>query len=277
MGQLDGRAAIVTGGAMGIGGATARRLAASGAHVLVTDIDLAAAEANVERIRDAGGVAEAWYADVAQQSEVERMIETAVARFGRLDLLVNNAFNSYEADGSAVTLTDSALDYALTIMIKSLVWSVRYAMPYLEQRGKASIVNIASVHGYMVAPGRLSYETGKAAVIALSRQMAVDFGAKGVRVNAICPGHIVTERMEQYWAGNPSLLKLVEAQYPVGRAGLPDDIANAVHFLCSDEAAFITGHALVVDGGMTIQLQEDFGWAQARFMRDHPDTQLPEA
>lgn len=275
MGQLDGKVAIVTGGAMGIGGATARRLAAGGASVLVTDVEMAAAEANVARIRAAGGVAEAWRADVSQQAEVQTMVETAVARFGGLDLLVNNAYNRHEPDGSALTITDSALDYALTIMVKSLVWSVRYAIPHMAARGGGSIVNIASVHGFLVAPAKLGYETGKAAVIALTKQMAVDFGPQGVRVNAICPGHIVTERIQGWWEQNPSLFALTEAQYPVGRAGTPDDIANAVHFLLSPEAAFITGHSLVVDGGMTIQLQEELGWAQARFMRDHPVTRLP--
>ncbi|NJK46555.1 MAG: SDR family oxidoreductase [Pleurocapsa sp. SU_196_0] len=105
--------------------------------------------------------------------------------------------------------------------------------------------------------------------------MACDFGQVGIRVNAICPGHIVTERMEQRWAQNPSLLKLFEAQYPLRRVGKPADIANAIHFLCSDEAAFITGHALVVDGGLSIQLQEDLSIKQAQFYRDHPETELP--
>jgi NAD(P)-dependent dehydrogenase (short-subunit alcohol dehydrogenase family) len=105
--------------------------------------------------------------------------------------------------------------------------------------------------------------------------MAIDFGPMGIRVNAICPGHIVTERMQTVWDKNPTTFKMIEAQYPVRRAGTPDDIANAVHFLCTDEASFITGHALVVDGGLTIQLQENFGNHMARFYRDNPDTVLP--
>ena len=104
--------------------------------------------------------------------------------------------------------------------------------------------------------------------------MAIDFGPMGIRVNAICPGHIVTERIEAHWKQNPSLLRFFEAQYPVRRVGRPIDIANAINFLCSDEASFITGHALAVDGGLTIQLQEDFGVGQARFYQDHPDTDL---
>jgi meso-butanediol dehydrogenase / (S,S)-butanediol dehydrogenase / diacetyl reductase len=273
MKSLAEKVAIVTGGAMGIGGASARRLAACGTKVFVADVDLAAAEANVARIRAAGGVAEAGRYDVSQQDQVEALVADAVSHFGRLDILVNNAYNRHEPDGSVLTLSDSALDYALTIMVKTQVWAVRCAVPHMTHGG--AIVNIASVHGFLMAPATLGYETGKAAVIALTKQMAIDLGPKGIRVNAICPGHIVTERMQSRWTDRQDLFGLVEAQYPVGRTGTPDDIAHAVRFLCSDEAAFITGHALVVDGGMTIQLQENFGYAMARYGREHPDLRLP--
>ena len=119
------------------------------------------------------------------------------------------------------------------------------------------------------------YEAGKAAVIGLTRQMATDFGPMGIRVNAICPGHIVTERIRAGWDQNPSGERFFQDQYPLRKLGKPEDIANAVVFLSSDEAAFITGHSLVVDGGLTIQLQEDFGVRQAHYVRDRPDTQLP--
>ncbi len=122
-----------------------------------------------------------------------------------------------------------------------------------------------------MAERRLVYETAKAAVIGMTKQMACDFGKDGIRVNAICPGHIVTERGEANWAKNPSLHKLFVEQYPVRRTGVPDDIANAIRFLVSEEASFITGHALVVDGGLTIQLQENLGVAQAVYQRDNPD------
>jgi NAD(P)-dependent dehydrogenase (short-subunit alcohol dehydrogenase family) len=221
-------------------------------------------------------VAIAAHIDVSQQEDVQKMVELAVSEWGRLDVLVNNAYSAKERDGSAVTLTDEALDYGLTIMIKALVWGVRYAVPHMQKNGSGSIVNIASVHGLLMAPNKLNYETGKAAVIGMTKQMAIDFGPTGVRVNAICPGHIVTERMRERWDKNPAQLAMIEAQYPVRRAGTPDDIANAIHFLCSDEASFITGHSLVVDGGLTIQLQEDFSNHMTRYYRDHPDTVLPE-
>ena len=152
----------------------------------------------------------------------------------------------------------------------------KYAIPLMMEAGGGSIVNISSVHGFLVEKKALTYETGKAAVIAMTKQMAVDYGPNAIRVNAICPGHIVTERiMENVWKNNPSGLKFFEDQYPVRRTGIPEDIGNAAAFLCSDEASFITGHALPVDGGLTIQLQENFGVQQVHYYMDNLDTQMP--
>lgn len=276
MSSVQNKVAIVTGGGMGIGGATARRLAKEGAKVLIADANADAAQQNAERIKQAGGVAIGERFDVSQQEDVRGMVERAVSEWGRLDILVNNAYGRKEPDGSALTLSDTELDYALTIMIKTLVWGARYAVPQMQKSGGGSIVNISSVHGLLMAPNAFAYEAGKSAVIGATKQMAIDFGPMGIRVNAICPGHIVTERMQQHWDKNPSTFAMFQVQYPVRRTGTPDDIANAVHFLCSDEASFITGHALVVDGGLTIQLQENFGNHIARYYRDHPDTVLPE-
>jgi NAD(P)-dependent dehydrogenase (short-subunit alcohol dehydrogenase family) len=276
MSSVQGKVAIVSGGGTGIGGATARRLAKEGANVLIADASLELAQSNAARIQEAGGVAIGEHFDVSQQDDVRNMVERAVGEWGRLDILVNNAYSHKEPDGSALTLSDVELDYALTIMIKTLVWSARYGVPHMQKAGGGSIVNLASVHGLLMAPKTFAYEAGKSAVIGATKQMAIDFGPMGIRVNAICPGHIVTERIQGYWDKNPSTFAMIEAQYPVRRAGKPDDIANAIHFLCSDEASFITGHALVVDGGLTIQLQENFGNHIARYYRDHPDTTLPE-
>ena len=138
------------------------------------------------------------------------------------------------------------------------------------------IINISSVHGLLVARKALTYETGKSAVIALTKQMAVDYGGIGIRANAICPGHIVTERIqESTWKDNQSGLEFFEDQYPVKRTGTPEDIGNAAVFLSSDMASFITGHALPVDGGLTIQLQENFGVQQAHYVMDNPGTKMP--
>ncbi len=275
MQSLHEQVAIVTGGGTGIGGATARRLAEEGARVLIADVGLENAEANVETIRQAGGVAEATLADVSQTQEIQAMVEKAVSLWGRLDILVNNAWRGKEPDGSAVTLTESAWDFAMNVMVKALFLGAKYAVPHMQKNGQGSIVNISSVHGLLMAPGALAYEAAKSAVIGVTRQMACDFGPLGIRVNAICPGHIVTERIQKNWDKNPSLLHMFEAQYPVRRVGKPIDIANAIRFLCSDEASFITGHALVVDGGLTIQLQENLSVAQARYFQMHPETTLP--
>jgi NAD(P)-dependent dehydrogenase (short-subunit alcohol dehydrogenase family) len=275
MSNMQGRVAIVTGGAMGIGGATARRLAASGAKVLIADIQEEAAQANVERIRSAGGEADYTIADMSQTSAIKAMVEQAVKLWGRIDILVNNAWGGRGSGGSALTVSEEDWQYGMDVMVKALWMSAKYAGPELAKTGNGSIVNIASVHGLLMAPEALVYETAKSAVIGLTRQMACDFGPLGVRVNAICPGHIVTERMqERKWDRTPSLMPFFIQQYPVRRVGKPEDIANAINFLCSDEASFITGHALVVDGGLTIQLQENLGVHLARFYRDNPDMDL---
>lgn len=274
MGSLDNRVAIVTGGALGIGGASARKLAADGARVLLADVNESAAEENAERIRAAGGVAQVMLVDVAQPEQIRGMVERAVDLWGRLDLLVNNAWSRREADGSALTLSEAAWDHAMSGVLKSIFLGAKYAAPHMEKQGGGAIVSISSAHGLMVAQKKLAYEVNKAGVVALTRQMATDLGPMGIRVNAICPGHIVTERGTEHWKGREPLLRLFEQQYPVRRVGTPDDIAAAVHFLCTDAASFITGVALPVDGGLTIQLQEDMSLHIARFFRDNPDIEL---
>jgi len=276
--RLQDQVAIVTGGAQGIGGATARRLAEEGARVLIADIDQEAAAANVATIHAAGGTAAFLRADVSNPDDIRAMVDEAVRRFGKLTILVNNAYSARPAGtrGSALEVSDEAWDFGMGVMLKTIVLGARAAIPEMQRAGGGAIVNISSVHGLLVAPGKVIYETGKAGVIALTKQLACDFGPLGIRVNAICPGHIVTERMQaRQWADNPDGLHFFEQQYPVRRVGKPVDIANAVVFLCSDEASFITGHALPVDGGLTIQLQEDLGVHLAHWIQEHPETKLP--
>jgi NAD(P)-dependent dehydrogenase (short-subunit alcohol dehydrogenase family) len=276
MGSLENRVAIVTGGAMGIGGASARKLASDGARVLIADVNMPAAQENAARIRAGGGVAEALEIDITHTEQISGMIDRAVELWGRLDFLVNNAWTRQEPDGSALTLSEAAWDHAMSSVLKAVFVAAKYAAPHMAAQGSGAIVNIASVHGQFMAPGKMAYEVNKAGVIALTRQMATDLGPMGIRVNAICPGHIVTERMQEYfWDRNPTMRPFFEAQYPVRRVGKPDDIAAAVHFLCTDGASFITGVALPVDGGLTIQLQEDLGLSLARLVRAHPEIQLP--
>ena len=276
MSKFTGKVAIITGGAAGIGGATSRLLAAGGANVLIADVNMTEAQANAETIRGAGGTAETLYTDVGKHEHIAAMVQAAIDNWGRLDIVVNNAFSpTDESDGDALTVTETAWDAGMATLVKAHFLAAKYAVPHMRAVGGGSIVNIASVHGLLMAPQKLIYEAGKSAVIGITKQMAIDFGPDGIRVNAICPGHIVTERQRERWDENPSGLRYFEDQYPVRRTGTTDDIANAVAFLSSDEASFITGHALVVDGGLTVQLQEDFSVRQVHYIREHPETQMP--
>ncbi len=276
MKKFADKVAIVTGGAAGIGGATARLLAEQGASVLIADINMPQAEANADTIRGEGGTAEVISTNVGSHDDIAAMVDRAVDSWGRLDILVNNAFSpTDEGDGDALTVSEDAWDVGMATLVKAHFLATKHAVPHMREAGGGSIVNISSVHGLLMAPGKLIYEAGKSAVIGITKQMAIDFGPDGIRVNAICPGHIVTERQQIRWDENPSGLRYFEDQYPVRRTGIPLDIANAVSFLCSEEASFITGHALVVDGGLTIQLQEDFSVRQVHYIREHPDAQMP--
>jgi NAD(P)-dependent dehydrogenase (short-subunit alcohol dehydrogenase family) len=276
MGRFTERVAIVTGGAQGIGGATARKLAAEGAMVLIADIDEATMRENAARIREAGGTVETIVADVSQGEQNKRMVEAAVDHWGALHILVNNAYaGGREVQGSAVEVAEEDWNRGLAILMTSIFLGVKHAVPVMERAGGGAIVNLSSVHGLLMAPRKLVYEAGKSAVIGMTRQMAVDFGPLGIRVNAICPGHIVTERIAPQWEAHPDGLRYFEQHYPVRRTGVPDDIANAIAFLCSDEASFITGQALAVDGGMTLQLQEDLAVAMAHYLHEQPETWLP--
>ncbi len=273
--RFQDKTAIVTGGAAGIGGATARRLAGEGASVLIADINEESASANVERIREAGGSAEAVRTDVGVHDDVRAMVEHAVSLWGRLDILVNNAYSPGEGHtGTAVEVTERQWDEGMGVLVKAIYLGVKYAVPEMRRGGGGSIVNISSVHGLLGTPGGLVYQAGKSAVIGVTKEMACDFGPDNIRVNAICPGHIVTERSAEYWHGRDGVQPLILEQSPLRRVGKTDDIASAVAFLCSEEAAFITGHALVVDGGLSIQLQEDLGIRQARFARSRPDVDV---
>lgn len=278
MQRLAGKVAIVTGGATGIGGGTVLRLAEEGAQVLIADIDEETAQQRAGMVRQAGGTAEVFQANMEHHDEIRAMVNQAVRRFGRLDILVNNAYGSTGrgSRGSAVEVTEEAWERAMGLLVKSMFLTTKYAVPEMQKVGGGAIVNISSVHGLLMAPGSMLYETGKAAVIGLTRQLAVEYGPVGIRVNAICPGHIVTERIqERTWNDNPGGLRFFEQQYPVRRTGTPRDIANGVTFLCSEDASFITGHTLVIDGGLTLQLQENLAVSIAHYMQEHPETTLP--
>ena len=228
---------------------------------------------NVETIRAAGGTAENFQADVSTEAGVQAMVDRALSLWGKLDIVVNNAY-ALDRIGrmDAVRVSEAEWDQGMNVGLKSMFRLAALRDSPFAAAGGGAIVNMSSVHGLLAEPGQLVYETLKAGVIGLTRQLAVEYGPDGIRVNAICPGHIVTERMEVRWREHPDTLRFFAEQYPLRRTGTPNDIANAIVFLCSDEASFITGQALVVDGGLSIQLQEDLSIRLARYAQQHADT-----
>jgi len=265
--SFSGKVTIVTGGALGIGGGIARKFSEKGSKVVIADIDEDSAIKNSKKIIAMGGECEFVKTDVSKSNDIKNMIDFTLNKFGRIDNLIQNAFstaNNSSFGGSALEVEEKDWDQGIAMLQKAIYLGAKYAGNELI-KNNGNIINISSVHGLLMSKGALIYEAGKSAVIGMTKQMACDFGPLGVRVNAICPGHIVTEKMEVRWKEIPSGLKFFEEQYPVRRTGVPEDIANGVAYLCSDEASFITGHSLVIDGGLSIQLQEDFGVDQAKY------------
>ena len=269
--DFNGKVTIVTGGALGIGGGISRKFSEKGSKIVIADIDLDSSLENSEKIKNLGGECEVIKTDVSKSSDIKNMVDFTLEKFGRIDNLIQNAFstgNNTSFGGSALEVEEKSWDQGIAMLQKAIYLGAKYAGEELI-KSKGNIINISSVHGLLMSKGALIYEAGKSAVIGMTKQMACDFSPLGVRVNAICPGHIVTEKMEVRWKEIPSGLKFFEEQYPVRRTGVPEDIANGVAFLCSDEASFITGHSLVIDGGLSIQLQEDFGVDQAKYAKNN--------
>ena len=276
MGRLSGMSAVVTGGALGIGGGTARRLARDGADVLIVDVEEGAANANAERIRSAGGNAVAITGERGSgggRPRDESNVQSPSSA-GSTSLYRTPTGATATEQVAPWTFRRLAWREGMDLLTGALFLGAKYAVPAMDSSGGGGrIVNISSVHGLLMSPGSLVYEAGKSAVIGMTRQMACDFGPLGITVNAIAPGHIVTERSERMWKerGNAAGRRLFELQYPVRRTGVPDDIANAIAFLCSEEASFITGVVLPVDGGLSIQLQEDLVREIRRLHSRQPD------
>ena len=269
--DFTGKVTIVTGGALGIGGGISRKFSEKGSKIVIADIDLNSSLENSEKIKNLGGECEVIKTDVSKSSDIKNMVDFTLEKYGRIDNLIQNAFstgNNTSFGGSALEVEEKSWDQGISMLQKAIYLGAKYAGEELI-KSKGNIINISSVHGLLMSKGALIYEAGKSAVIGMTKQMACDFSPLGVRVNAICPGHIVTEKMEIRWKEIPSGLKFFEEQYPVRRTGVPEDIANGVAFLCSDEASFITGHSLVIDGGLSIQLQEDFGVDQAKYAKNN--------
>ncbi len=248
--KFENRVAIVTGAAAGIGKSTALAFAEQGATVMVADIDEKAGESVAEEIRQAGGVAQFIRCDVTSDADVEAMVALAVSDYGRLDFAFNNAGIEIEhsklADGS-----ETEFDRIMDVNVKGVWRCMKHQIPAMLARGEGSIVNTASIAGLGAAPKMSIYSASKHAVIGLTKSAAVEYAKKGIRVNAVCPAVIDTDMFRRAAQSDPRKAEYAAAMHPVGRLGKPEEIAGAVLYLCSDEAAFTTGVALPLDGGAT--------------------------
>lgn len=245
--RLKDKVAIVTGGAQGIGKAVVQRFVSEGAKVLVADIQEKGADL------ESDGVV-LRRTDVTKKDEVEAMVAAAVDAFGRLDIIVNNAWAYRDGRKSVETITKEDWQHGFDLAMSATLWSTQAALPNLKEHG-GSLVSVASVHGVQAASAWLPYDPVKGGLIHLVKALAVELGRYNIRVNAVSPGLIVTdevrERIKQKRIHRESYA------YPLGRPGTSEEVASTILFLASDESSFITGQNLVVDGGMTTRLPDD--------------------
>ena len=253
------RVAVVTGAAQNIGMATAERLATEGAAVLLVDIQDQKGERAAARLRENSHRATYLGADLTDPAAPAKIVDAALGEFGRLDILVNNAAPMRPP----VRIEDiEAGDWReqFEVMVIATQLLLKHATDPLSENEGSAVINIASVHGLLAAANRAIYDTCKHAVIGLTRVAAVDLGPRGIRVNALCPGLIMTDRMETSVAKHPAVMETWSQNYPLRRAGQPSEMASVISFLASAEASYMTGAVVVADGGLTAQLQEDAGW-----------------
>ena len=251
MRRLEDKIALVTGGGAGIGRAIAETFAREGAHVVVADRDGDAAREVADTIVKSNGAAQAQTVDVTDTSQVKALMQRLADAFERLDVLVNNAGVGERSDFRH--LDDAAWDKVWKTNVDGTVRCSREAFDLLKASGKGSIINLSSVMATKHTRQMSVYSATKGAVSALSRSLAVEYAPYGIRVNALCPGYVETALIGRYMA-KPMIAKALLTQTPLRRFGTPQDIANAALFLASDEAAYITGAGLHVDGGMNVTL-----------------------
>jgi NAD(P)-dependent dehydrogenase (short-subunit alcohol dehydrogenase family) len=245
VGRLDGKVAVVTGGASGIGAATCRRFVAEGARVVVADVN---DDAGTAMAKELGAAAAFRHTDVASFADLEAVVAFAVERFGGLDVMHNNA--AWSGGGYTHTIEPEVWDQSLRIMLTGVFYGIKAAIPAMLARGGGSIVNTASIEAIVAEIMAAPYNTAKAGMINLSRTVAIEYGRKNIRSNCICPGVVDTPMAALLLSIAPKSRAEVEAEHAIGRLIRPEEIANVALFLASDESSAITGAALVVDGGL---------------------------
>jgi NAD(P)-dependent dehydrogenase (short-subunit alcohol dehydrogenase family) len=247
IGRLDGKVAVITGAASGIGRQSARRFAAEGASVCVVDL---ADEAGVQVAAEVGGLY--LHADVTDPDDVQAMYAKAAGRFGGIDVLFNNAGISPPDDASVLDTDLEAWQRVQDVNLKSVFLCCKHGIPHLLERGGGSVVNTASFVAVMgAATSQVSYTASKGGVLALSRELGVEFARRGVRVNALCPGPVNTPLLQELFAKDPDKAARRLVHLPMGRFAEADEIAAAACFLASDDASYVTASAFLVDGGLS--------------------------
>jgi NAD(P)-dependent dehydrogenase (short-subunit alcohol dehydrogenase family) len=250
--SFEGKVALVTGAGSGLGLATAKAFAESGAAVALADANEKAVRSATEEMSARGHKALAIRCDVADDDQVEAMIEQTVAAFGRLDAAYNNAgVQNVVAEAAEATRED--FDQVIAINLRG-VWScMKFELRQMFKQGSGAIVNCSSIGGLVAGPKRGSYQASKHGVLGLTKSAALDYAARGIRINAVCPGIIHTSMLDQMMATQADALNAMLQNVPIGRLGRPEEIASAVLWLCSSAASFMVGHALAVDGGYTVR------------------------